>query len=177
MKKTFQLLDKILNIYLPGIFFFIMFSTFIFQILSRYIFGSPVTWAYEVTVIAYLWVAVLGANYAYNVNEHVSFSIVYDLFPPKVKKIMFIIGKVLIIVTFTMFFLPSYELVKFSFIRSSSVLRIPFGIIYLPILVFILNVLVKTSYMLYEELILGKNLSGAKSKEEKLKEEEEETWI
>lgn len=104
MEKIFQILDKVLNIFLPGILFLIMFLTFVFQILSRYLFGNPVVWAYEVTIICYLWVAVLGANYAYNTNEHVSFSIIYDLFPTKVKKVMFILGKVLILVTFTAFF-------------------------------------------------------------------------
>lgn len=73
--------------------------------------------------------------------------------------------------------MPSYELVKFSFIRYSSVLRIPFGIIYLPILLFILNVLVKTTHMLYEEIVKGRHLNELKIKEEKLIKQEDEEWI
>ena len=80
MKKAFNFLRDCVELYIPIAALLIMFCTFVFQIFSRYILNSPVPWAYEVTVMCYLWMVVLGACYAYRDRSHVTFTLFYDQF-------------------------------------------------------------------------------------------------
>ena len=59
LKKVGKFLRNCVELYIPIASFLIMFSVFVIQIVARYVFNSPVQWAYEVTVMGYLWMVVL----------------------------------------------------------------------------------------------------------------------
>ena len=82
LNKGTALLRDLVELYIPGLCFVLMFLAFICQIFCRYVLRSPVPWAYEITVACYLWMVVLGACYAQRERSHVTFTLVYDRLQP-----------------------------------------------------------------------------------------------
>ena len=74
LKKVGKFIRDCVELYIPIAAFLIMFAVFVVQIIARYVFKNPMQWAYEVTVMGYLWMVVLGACYAYRDRSHVTFT-------------------------------------------------------------------------------------------------------
>ena len=134
-------LIEIVEVYVPTVCFAILFMAFITQIFFRYVLNQPLTWTYEVTVVAYTWVAILTASYARKTDENVVFSVVYDKVSPKVQIIFRIVGNLFIVSTYTVLFYPAYKQIQFSSYRSTSVLGIPLNIVFFPFLIFLILVI------------------------------------
>ena len=132
---------EVVEVYIPTICFAILFMAFITQIFFRYVLNQPLTWTYEVTVVAYTWVAILTASYARKTNENVVFSVIYDKMSPKIQIIFRILGNIFITSTYAVLLYPAYKQIQFSSFRSTSVLKIPLNIVFYPFLVFLILVM------------------------------------
>lgn len=138
LKKIWDALEKLVSIYVPGVVFIIMFSAFCLQIFSRYILKHQFAFTYDYTVICFLWSTCLGAIYASNHREHVSFALLYDKFGPKGRAIMNLAGNLLISIAFVLLFRPTAEYLDFISIKKTAVLKVSFEVLYAPFLVFLL---------------------------------------
>lgn len=140
MKKFFKnILLPICNtieIYIPFIMFSTLFIVFILGIVFRYFF-EPLTWTLELSLICFIWVALLGGLYAKRKHAHVEFTLVYDAASTKVKLWMAIIGNFLLTFSFTLAIIPSYKYVMFMSYKKSNVLHIPMHIAYFPFVIFL----------------------------------------
>jgi TRAP-type C4-dicarboxylate transport system permease small subunit len=134
-------LVEIVEVYIPTICFAILFIAFITQIFFRYVLNQPLTWTYELTVVAYTWVAILTASYARKTNENVVFSVIYDKVSPKIQVVFRIIGNIFITSTYAILLYPAYKQIQFSSYRSTSVLKIPLNIVFYPFLVFLVLIM------------------------------------
>ena len=160
MKKVFQVLRDIVELYIPMAALLIMFCAFVFQIFSRYVLNSPVTWAYEVTVMCYLWMVILGACYAYRDRSHVTFTLIYDMFGVKGKAIIGLLGNVLMLIAFVYMFLPSCNLILDQMSKQvTSVFKIGLNIVYFPWIPFNLILI---AYFIYDIIIEIRVLMGDK---------------
>jgi len=159
-KKTSAFLLDLFEIYIPVITFSIMFAAFLIQICFRYLFNSPLTWPYEITLIAFIWTTLLGACYARRMNAHVHFGLIYDSLTPKKKLIVRLAGNGIILVAFGVALYPSYDFIAFMQFQKSTVVRIPFSLAYSPFLVFLVIILGRTAYDIYSDL---KKLKRAES--------------
>lgn len=152
IKKIGRFLLDLVEVYIPIITFSIMFSMFVVQIFYRYYLNQPLTWAYEVTTITFIWTVLLGAGYARRRQDHVSFSIIYDLMSDRFQMICRILGNVLIAVAFIIAIYPVYDYTQFLYTQKSSVLRIPFNIAFAPFLIFILLTIGHSLYDIFKDL-------------------------
>jgi len=57
-----------------------------YNVVARYVFGSSLTWAGELTVYLFLWSAFFGAAYCFKRDAHISITILLEKVPPKVAK-------------------------------------------------------------------------------------------
>ena len=140
--SVLRFIENMFNISLPTIAFAVLFSVFIVQIVFRYFFNHPLTWTYEVTVVAYTWVALLAAGYARKVNEHVVFSVIYDKLNAKWQALFRILGNILITVTYIILYVPAYNSITFLSYKHTSVLKIPLNIVFFPFMVFLTFVII-----------------------------------
>ncbi len=140
IKKIGRIILDIFEIYIPVTTFTIMFSVFIIQIFFRYVLRNPLTWPYELTLLAFLATAFLGACYAFRKNDHVEFTLVYEKCSPKLKVFFRLFGNLLIITAFSIALKPVYDFIQFMSYRRTGVLRIPFSIGFFPF--FIMMVLI-----------------------------------
>ena len=137
LKKVWDVIEYIVAIICPSVAFAVMFVSFCLQIFSRYVLGQQFSWTFEATVIGFLWTVAFGAIWAGRNHEHVSFSLLYDLFGPKGQAILNLIGSLLIIVAFVFVIPAAYEYLEFMTIKKTAVLRVSFSTLYAPFLVFI----------------------------------------
>ena len=163
MKKVFNILRDCVELYIPIAALLIMFCTFVFQIFSRYILNNPVPWAYEVTVMCYLWMVVLGACYAYRDRSHVSFTLFYDQFGPKVKAFIAFLGNVLMLVAFIYMFIPSCNMILDQMSKQvTSVFKIGLNIVYFPFIPFMVIIMLYIISDIITDVMVFTGLGGEK---------------
>ena len=175
LKKVGNFLRNCVELYIPIAAFLIMFSVFVIQIVARYVFNSPVQWAYEVTVMGYLWMVVLGACYAYRDRSHVTFTLVYDNLPVKGKAICGFLGNLLMAIAYIAMFLPSCKMIGQMKIQVTSVFKIGLNIVYLPFIPFMIMILCYILYDMWLEVMVFTGIGGEAAVKKMLDETKNET--
>ena len=66
--------------------FAILFFAFMVQIVSRYVFNTPVSWSLELCSIAYVWVVFWSAGILVPERQHIAFDVLYHWFPPRARR-------------------------------------------------------------------------------------------
>lgn len=175
LKKVGNFLRNCVELYIPIAAFLIMFSVFVIQIVARYVFNSPVQWAYEVTVMGYLWMVVLGACYAYRDRSHVTFTLVYDNLPVKGKAICGFLGNLLMAIAYIAMFLPACKMIGQMKIQVTSVFKIGLNIVYLPFIPFMIIILCYILYDMWLEVMVFTGIGGEAAVKKMLDETKNET--
>lgn len=179
MKEKKVTIGKILKaiwdfweVHLPGVMFFLLFAVMIYQIVMRKVFNNPPQWSFEVTLFIYIYLVLIGSANAERHDEHVVFSMVYDLFGEKGKTWMRIITAVLL-VGMLLIGMPSMIdyawFIKTAQIKKSSVLHIPYRLLYACFIYFCGSIMAQRIVGLVRDIKLLKRLSAGKeaAKEEK----------
>lgn len=159
-KKVLEFVRNFVEIYLPVCSFVMMFVVFVIQIAARYVFNSPLPWAYEVTVTCYLWTVVLSACYAERTRSHVTFTLVYDALGIKAKAVCAFLGNLIIAVAFAVSIVPSIKFVAFMKMQQTSVFHIGLNIVYAPYILFLVFILIYTLSDMYNEFMVFSGLGG-----------------
>ena len=175
LKKIRDVLRNIVELYIPIIAFLIMFIVFVIQIAARYIFNNPVPWAYEVTVMGYLWMVVLGACYAYRDRSHVTFTLVYDKLPVKGKAVCAFLGNLLMAIALIAMFVPSCQMISQMKIQVTSVFKIGLNIVYLPFIPFMIIILLYILYDMWIEIMVFTGIGGEAAVQQMLNSTKNET--
>ena len=150
LRKVFVKIVDFLGIFVPTISFAIIFITFMISIISRYILKTPVTWAYEISVLAYMWTMFFASGKALEVQEHVVFGLVYDGLSDEKKKFCRILYNVLLVILLTV----SFKACTVSMLTKKSVtgvLKLPFKWIFAPFLFMFLDIIIRSAYEVYLE--------------------------
>lgn len=140
LKSTWALGLDVVEMYVPMAVFALLFITFIVQIFCRY-FLVPLTWPLELTLLCFVWTALLGGLLAKRNDDHVVFSMVYDSVNPGAKLAMRLIGNLMLFTSFCIALYPSYDYVVFMGFKKSNVLRIPMDFAFSPFIVFLVFML------------------------------------
>lgn len=146
--KIGKLFLDITEIYIPAIAFSLLFIAFLIQVFFRY-FLVPLTWPLEFTLIMFIWTTLFGACYAMRDDTHVRFTLIYDNSSPKVKFWMRIIGNLMLLISFIIAFIPTYNWVNFMSFKKSNVLKVPMNIVFFPYIVFMIIMMGRIAYNLY----------------------------
>lgn len=106
-----------------------------YNVVARYLFGSSLTWAAELTVYLFLWSTFFGAAYCFREDAHISISIVLEKTPPKVAKALMIVSHsvTLIFLAAVSWYGYEYLLLVIDLDERSIDLEIPMWIPYLVI--------------------------------------------
>lgn len=57
------------------------------QVLSRYVLGSPSSWTEELSRYLLIWVGLLGGSYAYHARMHLGLDLLAQKLPPAARKV------------------------------------------------------------------------------------------
>lgn len=135
MKTTNSLFDKVvkfMEVFLVIIFALLVFDV-LFQVFSRYVLKSSVTWTEELARFSLIWMSILGAAYLNAKREHLSMDFLYRKFSTETKKKVSIVIEILIFLfALIVMVIGGFNLVYTTLHlgQLSGTLRIPLGYIY-----------------------------------------------
>jgi TRAP-type C4-dicarboxylate transport system permease small subunit len=124
----------------------IMFLCFIVQIVFRYFFNFPIGWTSELSVIMWLYIALLGSAFWLKESEEIRFDLVSGALPPLGKRIIGIVVALITVVLFAMAMPATIKYVTFMKVESSSYLKIRLDILYSVYIVFAIAVIVRYAW-------------------------------
>jgi len=105
------------------------------NVVARYVFGSSLTWAGELTVYLFLWSAFFGAAYCFKQDAHISITILLEKVPPRVAKALLLLSHLVTFIYLAAVSWYGYEylLLDIELDERSIDLDIPMWIPYLAI--------------------------------------------
>lgn len=151
LKKTGSFVLTIAELYVPAAAFTSLFIVFMVQVFSRY-FLVPLTWPLEFTLMAFIWLTLFGACFAYKKSSHVIFTLIYDRAKPKIQTLMRITGNSLLFLAFCISLYPSYKYVAFMNFKKSDVLKVPMNIVFSPYIIFLLIMVGRLGYDVFVDI-------------------------
>ena len=144
-KKISIFMLNFIEVYISATFFCLLFIVFMLGIFYRY-FLVPLTWTLEFSLIAFIWVTLLGACFAQRNSSHVMFTMIYDRVKPRSQIWMRIVGNTLVFIAFSISLYPAYQYINFMAYKKSTVLRIPMNIAFSPYIVFLIIMIGRLGY-------------------------------
>ncbi|WP_317855415.1 TRAP transporter small permease [Chakrabartyella piscis] len=115
MKKVLILFCKRWEEVFSGVALAIMILTAVFNVFTRYVLQSPMTWAEELECICLVWSTFCGAAAAYKYNLHYGMDFVADRLPKKARV------KLRQCITFMCIFLFAYlTVLSFQFVLTTT---------------------------------------------------------
>jgi TRAP-type C4-dicarboxylate transport system permease small subunit len=156
VKKIGRGLMYLLGTVIPNLTFLMIFLTFMITIVSRYVLKTPVPWAYEISILSYMWTMFFGVGKAMQNEEHVVFGLVYDSVGPKMKIFFEILDSLLLVVLLSIVFVPSiHSLLAKRMV--TGVLKLPYKVVFAPLIYMFAEMLVRSLLVCREHI---KNLKN-----------------
>jgi len=121
----------------------IMFVAFIVQIVFRYFFNFPIGWTSELSVIAWLYMALLGSAFWLKESDEIRFDIISGALRPAGRRVVGLVVAVAAVVLFAMALPATIKYVAFMKVESTSYLKIRLDILYSVYVVFAVAVIVR----------------------------------
>lgn len=126
----------------------IMFVCFILQIVFRYFLNFPVGWTSELSVIAWLYITLLGSAFWLKESEEIRFDLISDRLGPIGRRVAGFAVALCAIVLFGMALPASVDYVAFMKVESSSYLKIRLDVLYSVYVVFAVAIIVRYGWAL-----------------------------
>lgn len=118
----------------------ILFLTFIFQVVMRFVFNKPLSWSDELIVILYVFSMFWAGAFLLKEKDHVMLDLLYEHLPPQGKRAFSVAYSLLIGGLFLWAVPASYSYVRFMMREDTPVLGIPFGLVFAPFILFLLAI-------------------------------------
>lgn len=138
-KRIGKKIVDFLGVAVPGITFMVIFLTFMVTILSRYLFKTPVTWSYEVSVLGYMWTMFFGVGKAMEADEHVVFGLVYDAVKPRTQFIFKVVYNVFLLILLVVCFVPCWHSLMGKQMVT-GVLKLPYTVVFAPFMLSLIHI-------------------------------------
>ncbi len=68
------------------------------NVVARYVFDASLVWATELTIFLFLWSAFFGAAYCFKKDAHIAVTIILDIVPSRIAKIMLLLSHLVTII-------------------------------------------------------------------------------
>jgi TRAP-type C4-dicarboxylate transport system permease small subunit len=121
----------------------VMFVAFIVQIVFRYFFNWPVGWSSELSVVAWLYMTLIGSAFWLKEHEEVRFDLISARLGARGRRVLGFAVAIAAIVLFGMAMPATWAYVAFMKVESSSYLKIRLDVLYSVYIVFALAVIVR----------------------------------
>lgn len=108
----------------------VMFLAFLCQIGLRYATDSKTGWAYELSIISWLWLVLWGAAFVVGERDEIRFDIIYGLARPLTRRVFAVITGIAVIVLYGVSLPAIYDYVAFMKVEKTAYLGIPLDLLY-----------------------------------------------
>jgi len=121
----------------------VMFVAFIVQIVFRYFFNYPIGWSSELSVVAWLYMTLIGSAVWLKEHEEVRFDLISSRLGARGRRILGLAVAVAAVVLFGMAMPATWKYVTFMKVESSSYLKIRLDVLYFVYVVFAAAIVVR----------------------------------
>ena len=121
----------------------IMFLAFIIQIVFRYFFNFPIGWTSELSVIAWLYMTLLGSAFWLKESDEIRFDLISGALGPVGRRVVGLVVATAAVVLFGMALPATIKYVAFMKVESTSYLKIRLDLLYSVYTVFAVAVIVR----------------------------------
>ena len=129
-----------------------MFAAFLLQIVFRYVLNLPIGWTNEISVILWIWLVLWGAAFVVREEEEIRFDLFYASAPPRVRRIMFLVGAAALVALYTISFTAVLDYVTFMKVEKSAYLKIRFDWLFSIYVVFVVAVIIRYLWLSWQAL-------------------------
>lgn len=130
MNKLRLILDKLMRI-LSAAMLFVLTLLVVWQVITRYLLGSPSTWSEELSSYGFAWITLLGAAYVFGKREHMNIPVVVDRFSLETQKTLSIINEILVFIFASVILVyGGIEIMNLTIEQMSSSLPFTMGYFY-----------------------------------------------
>jgi len=130
----------------------IMFVAFIVQVVFRYFLNLPVGWTSELSVVAWLYIVLLGSAFWLRESEEIRFDLLTGAVGPRGRRVVAFIAAVAAVVLFGMALPATVKYVAFMKVESSSYLKIRMDILYSVYVLFAVAVVLRYGWAAWAAL-------------------------
>jgi len=133
-----------------GTLFLTLFIVFVIQVTARFGFNRPMAWTDEAAVILYVWVILWSAAFVVPEREHVAFDLIWNSVNLPTRKVMRVVGN-LLIGGVALYGIPAtWDYVHFMKRESSPVLGISFMLVFLPFVLLLVALVVRSAWAIWD---------------------------
>ena len=126
----------------------LMFVAFIVQIVFRYFLNFPIGWTSELSVVAWLYITLLGSAFWLKESEEVRFDLISGRLGPLGRRVVGFVVALSAVVLFGMALPATVKYVAFMKVESSSYLKIRLDVLYSVYVVFAVAIIVRYGWAL-----------------------------
>lgn len=144
-------LQRAVNL-IGGSLFLTLFCVFIVQITARFVFNKPLPWTDEAAVILYVWVILWAAAFIVPAREHVVFDLVWNSVGRHARRVMKILGNLLIGGLALVGLPATWDYVTFMSREGSPVLNISFMWVFMPLVLLMVALVVRSAWAIWQAL-------------------------
>jgi TRAP-type C4-dicarboxylate transport system permease small subunit len=130
----------------------IMFVAFLVQIVFRYVFNFPIGWTSELSVVAWLYMTLLGSAFWLKESEEIRFDLLSGVLGPVGRRVLAFLVALAAVVLFGMALPATIKYVAFMKVESSSYLKIRLDLLYSVYVVFAVAVIVRYAWAMVSAL-------------------------
>ncbi len=165
MNKLFKSIEALMAVMLAS-----MITLVFINVILRYFFNSGITWSEEIARYLFVWLTFVGAIGAMRDNTHLGMDTVIRKLSPKIQKVVYIFGQILILVVILMVAEGNYIMVAINLNARTSATNLPLSFVYSIVIVTSLCISINVLANIYKAI----SNEGAVEKLIQLHESEEE---
>jgi C4-dicarboxylate transporter, DctQ subunit len=137
-----------------------MFVAFLVQIVFRYVFGWPAGWAFELSILCWLWGVLWGAAFIVDEKDEIRFDVIYGAARPGLRRLFTVVTGVALLAIYGVSLPAVADYVAFMKVERSAYLKIPFNWLYSIYVIFAVAVLVRYTVLVWRA-VRGKGTPSA----------------
>ncbi|HEX2114426.1 MAG TPA: TRAP transporter small permease subunit [Alphaproteobacteria bacterium] len=126
-----------------------MFIAFLVQIVFRYVLNWPAGWAFELSILCWLWGVLWGAAFIVDERDEIRFDVIYGAVRPRVRRVFVVITGLALLAIYGMSLPAVADYVAFMKVERSAYLKIHFNWLYSIYVVFAVAVLVRYAWLVW----------------------------
>ena len=135
--------------------FTVMFAGFLLQIVSRYVFISPIRWTLELCLISYLWMTFWNCGLLLKLRDHIGFTLIYDAVRPGARRVLAILGMAALAGTFLWSLPGIIDWTMFMKIGTTDVFQLRLDLVFSVFVLFCVAVVIRALVLIWH--LAGRN--------------------
>lgn len=137
--------------------FLTLFIVFVIQVMARFGLNKPLAWTDELAVILYVWIILWAAAFMVPEREHVAFDLLWNSAGPRTRRVMQMVGHLLIGGLALCAVPATWDYVYFMKREGTPVLGLPFMWVFLPFVFLLVALVVRSAWAIWR-VIKGEGL-------------------